>query len=251
MNASDHASLDGKRILVAEDDPVSASFLHDALSGLGARVYSVDDGERAWLAACRERYDLLLLDCRLPGMGALQLVRALRKNPESASRQVPVLATSAEVDNALADALHAAGCGRLLPKPLSVEQLEAAVRSCLHMPASPVIDDDAGLEASGSIENRDALRNLFRGELLALTAEWPQLCARPGTLRERLHRLRASCGLCGAHALDHACAELAASLDGGSNIHAQATMHFETVMCETLWALRAHDDGSVMPNDQS
>src|SRR4051812_25852422 len=97
------------RVLVADDDPSTRQFLGSALASLGYDVSLAVDGEAAIGLAERERYDALLLDCRMPGAGAVDVLHALRRNRSAASHEAIALATSAEVPAALRDTLLAAG----------------------------------------------------------------------------------------------------------------------------------------------
>jgi HPt (histidine-containing phosphotransfer) domain-containing protein len=60
-----------------------------------------------------------------------------------------------------------------------------------------VLDDAAGLAASGDMHTMHALRQLLREELLELDAALDGLAGQPAELIERMHRLRSACGFCG------------------------------------------------------
>lgn len=229
------------RALLAEDDPVSASFLEEALHGMGMDVCVCADGNRALRRASEERFALLLLDCRLPGIGAPDILAALREDAHAASRRTPVLATSAEVTPALEKKLLALGCRGVLHKPLQLAELEHAVRGIVPCTPACLVDDAAGLKASGGVDNLKALRMLFADELDALGADLDGLRAEPVALRERLHRLRASCGFCGALALGEASAQLASQLDADATARERAIARFRDTLDETLGALRTGD----------
>ena len=64
-----------------------------------------------------------------------------------------------------------------------------------------MLDDSAALTASGDTATMRALRLLLREELVQLSRELDRPERRPAALSERLHRLRSSCGFCGAAAL--------------------------------------------------
>jgi len=225
--------------LLAEDDPVSASFLGEALRGLGLKVRLCGRGGEALDLARAERFDLLLLDCRLPGVGARGILEALNGDNDAASRGVPVLATSAEVTPGLQRELQALGCRALLRKPLRLDELEREVRRHVHIATEQLVDDAAGLEASGSPDNLRTLRALFADELDTLSGELAGLLGDPAALRERLHRLRASCGFCGAIALGTACATLGKALEADHETRGRALARFEYILDDTLRLLRA------------
>ncbi|SRR5579883_740733 len=198
------------RILLAEDDPVSRAFLAEALRQFGCEPHAVEDGEAALRAATARRFDLLILDRSLPGLRGDQVLHALRTDEKAASRATGAIATTAAPDPEIHASLRAAGFARVMMKPLSTETLRQTLNECgfAHVDADEaVLDDTAGLAASGNAEILSALRGLFAAELDALIREFEALHDDRLVLSERLHRLRAACGFCGAVALQTAAAE--------------------------------------------
>jgi CheY-like chemotaxis protein len=215
-----HGARRVPRILVADDNPLSLRFFGDAFAAIGADCATAGDGLAVVTAAAATRFDLLLLDANMPrldGAGALARVRA---DPAAASRHAPALATTADATSACRSALLAAGFADVLPKPLDVAMLREALERHLH--ASPPeativrLDDRRMLAAAGGdAAIVAALRDLLVRELDALPVELHGYAGcddRPG-LRDRLHRLDASAGFCGATALAAAAARLRACLD--------------------------------------
>ncbi len=208
--------IDGAtRVLVAEDDPTSCRFLADGLRRLGAKVTTCDHGGDALTCARTEHYDLLVLDCRMPGAGALGILSALRADPDSACHAAIAVASSAD-DGAQVDApLLAAGFSSVLRKPCSLARLhELLMLVPTRRRACGVLDDGSGLSSSGDHATLRALRQLLHGELLALDAQLDALAVDRTELGERLHRLRASCGFCGAQELAAAAAALQLEIRG-------------------------------------
>ncbi|HZN17972.1 MAG TPA: response regulator, partial [Micromonosporaceae bacterium] len=66
------------RILVVEDDERVAASLRRALEYAGFAVGLASDGPAALARAARDRPDLVILDVMLPGLGGLDVCRALR-----------------------------------------------------------------------------------------------------------------------------------------------------------------------------
>ena len=83
-----------------------------------------------------------------------------------------------------------------------------------------------------------ALRQLLQQELLTLCSELDQLGQDGAALRDRLHRLRSSCGFCGATALSGHVVALQQQLTGARpDQAASAVVRFRGVLMETLRAL--------------
>ncbi len=113
----------GVRVLLVEDNPVGALLATTLLKRQGCVVETAVGGEEALRAMERARFDLVLMDMRMPGMDGLTATRTLRARGDT----TPVLALTA---NAFADDRRAcldAGMDDHLTKPLGVEALTAAL----------------------------------------------------------------------------------------------------------------------------
>jgi DNA-binding response OmpR family regulator len=115
-----------RKVLVVEDEPDMAELLRLHLGELPAQVHCVHDGLQGLHTARHEGpWDLIVLDLRLPGLGGLDLCRALREQGD----QVPILmltARGAELDRVLGLEL---GADDYLTKPFSVLELSARARA--------------------------------------------------------------------------------------------------------------------------
>ena len=188
------------RLLLLEDDAVSAAFLAQVLAGLGLRVLHAAD-----LATARRLADpaqaLWLFDARLPDGHGADLLPELRAR----GMGVPALALTASEDPVERERLARAGFAEVLGKPIGSAALQAAVLR--HVPARQALprwDDTAALLAlGGQRESVAALRRLFLQELPAQRAAIGAAVAvdDPDRVRELLHRLKAGCGFVGAAAL--------------------------------------------------
>jgi two-component system, OmpR family, response regulator len=194
-------------ILLAEDDPVSRSFLTEVLSAAGT-VVPVSDGAAALTAAQRESFDLLVLDQNLPRMSGLGIIAALRKDPGAASAHARMIALSAGLDDARARVLCASGFEAALPKPIDAAALLAHVHgrnaesaAAGATSATPVLDDACAMRAlGGNAETVSRLRTLLAKELplqVDSVAERFRVRDTDGVVA-LLHRLQAGCGFCGA-----------------------------------------------------
>jgi len=203
---------------LAEDDPVSLAFLTSTLQELGCEVEAVVDGAAAETAALVENFDLLILDHRMPGLDGDRVLEIVRANPQGRNRNVAAIATTADPDPQLHQRLRNAGFQRVLLKPSSKSRLREALQDLGLTDGEDehaLLDDAAGLAASGSTEILSALRSLLATELDTLACDLDALLRDRTALADRLHRLRAACGFCGAVALQAAAAELSDALHAG------------------------------------
>lgn len=223
------------RVLIVDDDPVSLRFLEAAVGISGCVVASAADGAAA--LAANGVFDLLLIDRHLPDIDGIELLHALRKVGVGA----PAIATSAEIDTASGARLRAAGFVDVLEKPASMRCIREFVMRHLPGSAPHLLDDVAALDAiGGAPEALRALRDLLARELEDLEGDLTHgdLATNTARLGERLHRLRASCGFCGASALAACAADWQNALRDGSQAADGLRETFIVACRETAAALR-------------
>jgi len=125
-------ALAGRRILVAEDDRVSALVAARLLAKAGAEPTVVEDGQQALDALRREPFDLTLMDVQMPVLDGVEATRAIRNGAAGeAARTMPVLAMTAYAMTGDADAFLAAGMDGYVSKPATLEDLTRAVQAAL------------------------------------------------------------------------------------------------------------------------
>ena len=113
-------------IVLVEDDADIRELTMIMLEAEGYEVLAFEDGQSA-LAECTVRPpDLVVLDCMLPGISGLGVLRRLRVHP--ATHDVPVVMVSAFSEPSNVEAAHHAGAQRFVAKPFSRAHLVAVVR---------------------------------------------------------------------------------------------------------------------------
>ncbi|HEY4178233.1 MAG TPA: response regulator [Kofleriaceae bacterium] len=115
----------GRRVIIADDDPMQLKLATFRLARLGFDVEAVPDGRAALEAVKRHLPDALVSDVMMPEMDGFALAMAVRQDPKL--RQLPVLlVTSSYVEPADRDLAKRAGANDLLPRtPELVELLDA------------------------------------------------------------------------------------------------------------------------------
>jgi CheY-like chemotaxis protein len=232
------ASDTAPRVLVADDDPSSLLFLTEALRSLGLDATGCTDGPSAIELARRQPFGLLVLDCRMPGGGAEQVLTELR----GGGYDKLAVATSAELDEPTRQRLFDCGFNDLLLKPCQQSDLRRI--AALIDPAlggEDLLDDTQALASSGDEHVMRALRGLMRDELLQLDREWEELAQDSVRLRERLHRLLASCGFCGTASLATQTLLLQQHLMRGQAVASGPVAGFRSTLLATIDALRQGD----------
>lgn len=129
--AGESVSLEGLRVLVAEDHPTNRKVVEIVLEPFGVDMTLVADGEAA-LAALDERpFDAVLMDMQMPIMDGLSATRAIRaREAASGARPMLVIMLTANAMEEHVAAAQAAGADLHLAKPLHPGQLiEALARA--------------------------------------------------------------------------------------------------------------------------
>jgi PAS domain S-box-containing protein len=127
----------GARLLLVEDNLTNQEVATGILEQLGyTSVEVVEDGERALEALDRAKFDLVLMDCQLPGMDGYEATRRIRdRRMQTGGRDIPVVAMTAHALTGDREKCLAAGMNDYVTKPVSVRGLAAALRRWL--PQSP------------------------------------------------------------------------------------------------------------------
>ncbi|MBI9035942.1 MAG: PAS domain S-box protein, partial [Bacteroidales bacterium] len=120
LTLKDDLSLDGKTILIVEDDMHSYELLKIPLKSRRASILWATDGEQA-IQLCEKNthIDLVLMDMNLPVVNGYKASRAIRK----LRPQLPIIAQTAYAQQDNADSIIEAGCNDIISKPLQQKKL--------------------------------------------------------------------------------------------------------------------------------
>ena len=149
--AVDHTDVGDLHILIAEDNPVSRGLLQAMLQSEGFKADVVDDGPSVLEALQVRDYDLLLLDCQMPGMDGDIVTRNIRQYPERYGSAPVIVAVTADTTEQHREQCIAAGMDDFMPKPTRLEALRSGLARWVSMSA-----------ARGDAENQTALAQLQR-----------------------------------------------------------------------------------------
>ena len=233
-------------ILVVEDNPVNQQVACGWLRKLGYRADVAANGFEALEALERIPYAAVLMDCQMPEMDGYQATAELRRR--EATTHTPVIAMTANVMQGDRERCLQAGMDDYVPKPVRLEDLDAALRRWL--PGRAAIDPAllARLEQL-SRPGRDGEVAMLIGMFLEDTSQrltvLDQAAARQdaGTLLEVGHALRGAAGHFGITELVEVCERLeelarAGALGGASEVVMELKSVYARVR-ETLEAVRA------------
>jgi len=116
-------TLAGRRVLLADDNPINRKAVAAYLKHAGATVIEATHG-RAVLEHLKEpgSWDAVLMDINMPGMDGLETTRAIRASAMPC-RRVPIVALTAHSDQASVRAAQAAGMNGYITKPVEAGAL--------------------------------------------------------------------------------------------------------------------------------
>jgi DNA-binding NtrC family response regulator len=132
-----------QRVLVVDDEASIRESLADALTEEGLAVHLVADGRAALAAIADEVPDVVLADVRMPELGGLALLRAIRSRDQA----IDVILMTAFDDMPTVAAAMREGAADFLTKPLDLHELRRVLRRVfddrrtrlqgVHLPAMP------------------------------------------------------------------------------------------------------------------
>ena len=233
--------LHGRRVLLAEDNPVNQKLAVRVLNSLGVTTTIAENGRVAieWLR--KERFDAVLMDCQMPEMDGYEASRTIRSGAgETLNVNVPIIAMTA---NALAgdrEKCLAAGMSDYLTKPIEKRRLREALERAMQASA-PAANErpvtESGPDAEPDVFDMNALSatvdddHAFLREILTtflgstkplvetiLAARDPHDCRRPA------HQLKGSAANVRASLLMDAAACLEGLSDGSDLTRAKVVL---------------------------
>ncbi|HEY0836830.1 MAG TPA: PAS domain S-box protein [Azospirillum sp.] len=240
----------GRRILLAEDNPVSRDLIAAMLERMGHTVTAVPDGADAVAALADGAFDLVLMDMQMPGMDGAEATRRIRALPPPRGL-VPVVALTADAASENRPRYMAAGLTDLLTKPVDWDRLRALIPLAIlgrshaapppAAPPEPVDGDEVAaidrprllaIAASLGDKDLDVLLDSVRAELTRQLDLARAAAGRGDTagMRRAVHALRGMAGNFGLTAVERGARRTDA--DGPSHLD-----HLDRAVADTLRAL--------------
>ena len=129
MKSVDQASaetmkgLNGKRILVAEDNKINFFVANKFLESWGVIVTHVENGSQALEEVNRNEYDLILMDLHMPVMDGIEATRIIRNSSDARISQMPIVALTAAVMSENSDKIEDLAINDYVLKPFKPKDL--------------------------------------------------------------------------------------------------------------------------------
>jgi PAS domain S-box-containing protein len=121
-------ALQSLSILIAEDNPINRKLLTSMLKSLEFDVDAVVDGPSVLEVLKKNSYDLILMDCQMPGMDGDEVTRVIREGTHGDTGQPVVVAITADVSVNHKEQCLQAGMDDFLAKPVRLDMLKSGLR---------------------------------------------------------------------------------------------------------------------------
>jgi CheY-like chemotaxis protein len=118
------------RLLIVEDSPLVRRMYGLAFFRREHELVEAEDGQQALdaLQQSAEAFDLILLDLRMPGMGGVAFIQAIRRMPRFAG--IPIVLTTSEPESSeLLQQARSLGVAAVVKKPWKPQELLETVQT--------------------------------------------------------------------------------------------------------------------------
>ncbi len=118
-----YSGLDGKRILVAEDNRINFFVANKFLTGWGIQVTHAENGKTALEILEKETFDLIIMDLHMPVMDGIEATRIIRNSVNPAIRDIPIVALTAAIMSESHDKIQDLNINDYVLKPFKPRDL--------------------------------------------------------------------------------------------------------------------------------
>jgi len=115
--------LEGKRILVAEDNKINFFVANKFLTGWGVNVTHAENGRIALEILDKEDFDLVIMDLHMPVLDGVEATRIIRQAENPRIRNIPVIALTAAIMSESHDKIEDLNINDYVLKPFKPQDL--------------------------------------------------------------------------------------------------------------------------------
>lgn len=156
---TDNRILNGKKILLAEDNEMNRLVATTVLQPYGTIIEEVINGQEAVEAIRTGDYDLILMDVQMPIMDGLEATRRIRQDLQ---HDIPIIALTANAIKGENEICFAAGMNDYLTKPFKEEDLVALMAKWLGGETG-LISNTSSMESNQALFDLGKLREIGKG----------------------------------------------------------------------------------------
>lgn len=118
-----------KRVLIIDDEESLRLLIARIVESIPGLEATLADGGAGTLELLGERFDLILLDLLMPGLGGLEILRRIRES--GANQATPVIVVSVVADQPTKTVCMSMGVADYVVKPVNREALARSVKAAL------------------------------------------------------------------------------------------------------------------------
>ncbi len=115
--------LEGKRILVAEDNKINFFVANKFLIGWGMIVSHAENGQIALDMIEKEEFDMILMDLHMPVLDGIEAARIIRKSENPKIKDIPIIALTAAIMSESHDKIDDLNINDYVLKPFKPQDL--------------------------------------------------------------------------------------------------------------------------------
>lgn len=116
-------------VLVVDNEEINLFMMRNILEMKGIQVTLADSGKKALQFAQQERFDLVLMDLRMPGLDGMETTRLFRASPLTQLSEIPIIGVTADVLKKSRKLCLKSGMNLVISKPFQFDDLFQKMQS--------------------------------------------------------------------------------------------------------------------------
>ena len=124
-NKNSKSTTGSLSILLVDDSDLSRLLIRLMLEKIGHTVSLSSSGEDAIVESRKRNYDLILMDCNMPGMSGDECIRLLKQEGKLTGHNSKVVAITSDNSEEMIARCQKVGVDGFLPKPFDLPDLTA------------------------------------------------------------------------------------------------------------------------------
>ncbi|MBR1854646.1 MAG: EAL domain-containing protein [Lachnospiraceae bacterium] len=205
------------RILVVDDTPLNLVVVREFLKRTQIQIDTVSSGRECLERVVQEKYDVILLDYRMPEMDGIETLKKLKAMPVHLNSQTPVVALTANAISGARERFLKDGFDDYMTKPIDAVKLEEML--LMYLPSdkirrssdmgsqgnqqNPGLDREQGIRNCGSEGTYQVVLKAFRDDIADKSANLQKAYDKKDWQRYavEVHAIKSSARMIGADEL--------------------------------------------------
>lgn len=127
-------SIEGVKVLLAEDNIAMQRLTLTQLQRLGAETIIASNGKEALDALRKQNFDIVVMDCNMPVMNGFDASKQIRQDEEGTGKHIPIVALTAAAMTSDVQRCFDSGMDAHVPKPISMPKLQSTIYNLVNNP---------------------------------------------------------------------------------------------------------------------